>query len=124
MLDQRRASGFSCDVVVVGGCGRVGLPLAISLADRGARVAIYDVSEPAVAAGSAGRMPFADFLEVTYGAQEYEGDYHFNGFSPDSLVALFEEAGLADVVVRAAGRRNGLCYEMEVAGLRRAPGTA
>jgi UDP-N-acetyl-D-mannosaminuronic acid dehydrogenase len=65
VLDPRRASGFSCDVVVVGGCGRVGLPLAISLADRGARVAIYDVSEPAVAAVSAGRMPFAEPGAVT-----------------------------------------------------------
>ncbi len=54
-----RAGGFSCDVAVVGGCGRVGLPLAIALADRGARVVIYDASEPAVAAVSAARMPFA-----------------------------------------------------------------
>jgi UDP-N-acetyl-D-mannosaminuronic acid dehydrogenase len=58
--DPRRASGFPCDVVVVGGCGRIGLPLALALADRGAGVAIYDISEPAVAAVSAGRMPFAE----------------------------------------------------------------
>ena len=38
----------SRDVVVIGGCGHVGLPLAIAFADRGARVAIYDVSEAAV----------------------------------------------------------------------------
>jgi UDP-N-acetyl-D-mannosaminuronic acid dehydrogenase len=55
-----RASGFSCDVVVVGGCGRAGLPLAIALADRGAHVAIYDVSEPGVAAVSTARMPWAE----------------------------------------------------------------
>jgi UDP-N-acetyl-D-mannosaminuronic acid dehydrogenase len=48
------------DVVVIGGCGHVGLPLAIAFADRGARVAIYDVSESAVAAVNAGRMPFAE----------------------------------------------------------------
>ena len=46
--------------MVVGGCGRVGLPLAVTLAGRGARTAIYDISEPAVAAVSAGRMPFAE----------------------------------------------------------------
>jgi UDP-N-acetyl-D-mannosaminuronic acid dehydrogenase len=51
-------SQFDRDVVVVGGCGHVGLPLAIAFADRGARVAIYDVSEPAVAAVNAGRLPF------------------------------------------------------------------
>ena len=37
------------DVVVIGGCGHVGLPLALAFADRGARVGIYDVSEAAVA---------------------------------------------------------------------------
>jgi UDP-N-acetyl-D-mannosaminuronic acid dehydrogenase len=53
-----RAGGFSSDVVVVGGCGRTGLPLAVAFAGRGARVAIYDASEPAVAAVSAARMSF------------------------------------------------------------------
>ena len=36
---------FARDVVVVGGCGHVGLPLAIAFADRGLQVGIYDVSE-------------------------------------------------------------------------------
>ena len=48
------------DVVVIGGCGHVGLPLALAFADRGARVGIYDVSETAVATVNAGRMPFAE----------------------------------------------------------------
>ena len=51
---------FELDVVVIGGCGHVGLPLAIALAARGARVGIYDVSGPAVEAVNAGRMPFAE----------------------------------------------------------------
>jgi UDP-N-acetyl-D-mannosaminuronic acid dehydrogenase len=49
---------FERDVVVVGGCGHVGLPLAIAFADRGLRVGIYDVSEAAVAGVNAGRLPF------------------------------------------------------------------
>ena len=48
------------DVVVIGGCGHVGLPLALAFADRGARVAIDDVGEAAVGAVNAGRMPFAE----------------------------------------------------------------
>jgi UDP-N-acetyl-D-mannosaminuronic acid dehydrogenase len=48
------------DVVVIGGCGHVGLPLALAFADRGANVAIYDVSESAVAAVNGGKMPFAE----------------------------------------------------------------
>jgi UDP-N-acetyl-D-mannosaminuronic acid dehydrogenase len=49
---------FDRDVVVIGGCGHVGLPLAIAFADRGARVGIYDVSEAAVATVNSGQLPF------------------------------------------------------------------
>jgi len=49
---------FPLDVVIVGGCGHVGLPLAIALADSGAQVAVYDVSERAVALVGAGTLPF------------------------------------------------------------------
>jgi UDP-N-acetyl-D-mannosaminuronic acid dehydrogenase len=55
-----RQDEFDLDVVVIGGCGHVGLPLAIALADRGARVGIYDVSQAAVDAVNARRMPFAE----------------------------------------------------------------
>src|SRR5579859_6419439 len=53
-------SRFANDVVIVGGCGHVGLPLGIALADRGLRVAIYDISVTAVAAVNAARMPFSE----------------------------------------------------------------
>ena len=49
---------FGLDVVVIGGCGHVGLPLAIAFAERGAQVGIYDVSEGAVATVNAGCLPF------------------------------------------------------------------
>jgi len=48
------------DVVVIGGCGHVGLPLALAFADRGAQVGIYDVSEAAVASVNGGQLPFAE----------------------------------------------------------------
>ncbi len=51
---------FERDVVVVGGGGHVGLPLAIALADRGAQVAVYDVNPVAVAQVSSGQMPFRE----------------------------------------------------------------
>jgi len=53
-------SVFERDVVVVGGCGHVGLPLAIALADRGAQVGIYDLSEAAVEVVNEGELPFAE----------------------------------------------------------------
>lgn len=52
------AGQFPNDVVVIGGCGHVGLPLAIAFADRGASVAVYDVSAEAVATVNEGRLPF------------------------------------------------------------------
>ena len=51
---------FERDVVIVGGCGHVGLPLAIALADRGARVAVFDINPAAVNAVSGGHMPFQE----------------------------------------------------------------
>ena len=60
MTGPVRQDEFDLDVVVIGGCGHVGLPLAIALADRGARVGIYDVSEAAVEAVNSRRMPFAE----------------------------------------------------------------
>jgi UDP-N-acetyl-D-mannosaminuronic acid dehydrogenase len=51
---------FERDVVVVGGCGHVGLPLAIAFADRGLNVGIYDVSEKAVDTVNAAMLPFSE----------------------------------------------------------------
>jgi UDP-N-acetyl-D-mannosaminuronic acid dehydrogenase len=46
------------DVVVVGGCGHVGLPLAIAFADRGLRTVAFDLDPDAVESVRQGRMPF------------------------------------------------------------------
>jgi UDP-N-acetyl-D-mannosaminuronic acid dehydrogenase len=56
----QRDAAFERDVVVIGGCGHVGLPLAIALADRGAQVAVYDIDPAAVGLVSEGRLPFAE----------------------------------------------------------------
>ena len=46
------------DVVIVGGFGHVGLPLAISLADTGQKVCALDINEEARRTIEDGRMPF------------------------------------------------------------------
>jgi UDP-N-acetyl-D-mannosaminuronic acid dehydrogenase len=56
---------FERDVVVVGGCGHVGLPLGLAFADRGLSVALYDVNQAAVDDVASARMPFEE-----EGAQE------------------------------------------------------
>lgn len=54
------ATSFQRDVVILGGCGHVGLPLGIALADRGLRTVLYDLDAEAVASVNAGRLPFAE----------------------------------------------------------------
>ncbi len=49
---------FSLDVVVVGGCGHVGLPLGIAFADRGMRTVVYDINDASVALVNSATMPF------------------------------------------------------------------
>ena len=51
---------FEFDVCVVGGCGHVGLPLAIVMAHRELRVAIDDIDTSAVETVRSGRMPFME----------------------------------------------------------------
>jgi UDP-N-acetyl-D-mannosaminuronic acid dehydrogenase len=48
------------DMVIVGGCGHVGLPLALSLADCGYRVGIDDIDAKKVAYVKAGNVPFLE----------------------------------------------------------------
>ena len=51
---------FPFDVCVVGGCGHVGLPLAITFASRGLRVSVHDINDRAIALVRSGRMPFLE----------------------------------------------------------------
>jgi UDP-N-acetyl-D-mannosaminuronic acid dehydrogenase len=56
----RPAVTWTKDVVVIGGCGHVGMPLAIAFADRGLRVGIYDISDSAVKQVNAAQLPFEE----------------------------------------------------------------
>jgi UDP-N-acetyl-D-mannosaminuronic acid dehydrogenase len=60
MSDPVTGRPFQHDVVVIGGGGHVGLPLAIALADSGASVVVYDVNAQTVASVNAARMPFSE----------------------------------------------------------------
>jgi UDP-N-acetyl-D-mannosaminuronic acid dehydrogenase len=61
-------------IVIVGGCGHVGLPLGIVFANAGAHVSLLDVNEQSVALVNSGRMPFmeesaAALLQAVIGSQ-------------------------------------------------------
>jgi UDP-N-acetyl-D-mannosaminuronic acid dehydrogenase len=48
------------DLVIVGGCGHVGLPLALSLADCGYRVGINDIDQTKIEMVRSGHVPFRE----------------------------------------------------------------
>src|SRR5687768_5268800 len=48
-------------ITIVGGCGHVGLPLGIALANAGADITLYDTQPDRVAEVAAGTMPFLEW---------------------------------------------------------------
>ena len=65
-----------------------------------------------------GSISFEQLRSVLYGGQEYAGDFHFTGFTPDSLADMLREAGLSEPKVVARGRPNGDCLEFEVSAIK------
>jgi len=51
------ARGWDTDVTVLGGCGHVGLPVGLALADSGLRTVLYDTNLAAVDRVRSGKMP-------------------------------------------------------------------
>ncbi len=66
-----------------------------------------------------GAFPYSSLREVTFGAQDYDGDFHFNMFVPEQLEELLKEAGLTDIEWLAMGRINGACFEMEFKAVKK-----
>ena len=60
MTTKSAPTHYEHDVVVVGGAGHVGLPLAIAFASRGLRVCVFDVNEAAVGTVGRGELPFRE----------------------------------------------------------------
>ncbi len=48
------------DIVIIGGCGHVGLPLGLAFARAGKRVVALDIDDQKIAQVNAGKMPFRD----------------------------------------------------------------
>jgi len=84
------------------------------LSDGGAFRAIVPDGEAMLKHLAEGSYVYEEFREVLFGAQEYDGDFHFNLLTPQSLSDLLQRAGFRDVTVPVRGRRNGKCYEFEV----------
>ncbi|MGR1218200.1 class I SAM-dependent methyltransferase [Metapseudomonas otitidis] len=71
-------------------------------------------SEAMLASHNRGEMSFDTLAEVTFGKQDYDGDFHYAMYSPQTLCQLLREAGFKQVEMLVTGRVNGDCREMEV----------
>ncbi|CAN1533155.1 hypothetical protein MCEMSEM23_01470 [Rhabdaerophilaceae bacterium] len=74
--------------------------------------------EAMVRAFQAGEVDFATLALIIMGGQEYEGDFHYAFYSPESMSKLLTAAGFTAIEVVDAARRNGLCLEMEIRAVR------
>lgn len=91
------------------------LPHWFALLRPGGRVvAVVPDAEAMLAGYAAGQMTFEELRRVTFGDQEYDGDYHFTMFTAGDLAELFVEAGFLRPATVASGRRNGDCLEFEM----------
>ncbi len=94
--DTSGASGSEETIAIVGGCGHVGLPLGIALADSGKRVTLVDTSTERVEEVAAGRMPFLE-----RGGDELLGKVLAAGKLVPTTSA--ESIGTSDVVIVTIG---------------------
>src|SRR5205823_7853383 len=58
LADRTAKSLRGGPLVIVGGCGHVGLPLGLAFARKGFQVHLLDTSAERIASVNAGRMPF------------------------------------------------------------------
>jgi predicted SAM-dependent methyltransferase len=98
---------------------KVIMPYWYELLKPGGKIVIICPDWEAMLKGYAqGEISYEALKEVTFGSQEYEGNFHFNQFTSETLTRLLEDVGFKQVRVVEKKRRNGLCYEMEVEGVK------
>jgi hypothetical protein len=95
------------------------LPAWFKLLRQGGELrAIVPDAQAMLQAHAQGDLDFDTLCLITFGGQEYEGDFHHTMFTPENLLTLFTKAGLVNVRVEARARRNGLCLEFEIVGAK------
>lgn len=70
-------------------------------------------AECMIRAFASGIFSWTNLKEVTFGGQEYAGDYHFAMYSHDDLISTLSNAGFTQIELLEVGRPNGDCLEME-----------
>jgi UDP-N-acetyl-D-mannosaminuronic acid dehydrogenase len=90
---KKKNPATSCDVCIVGGAGRVGLPLALVLADSGLKTLILDINKPALEKIAEGSMPFREeggeaLLKKVHGTDRLTVSSEANSVARAELVVL------------------------------------
>ncbi len=88
------------------------------LATGGKLVMVAPDGDAMLAANANGSMTFADFREVLFGAQDYDGDYHFNLLTPQTLRETLERVGFRNIELEYSALRNGKCFEFRMTARR------
>jgi len=95
------------------------LPYWLGLLKPGGRfAAVVPDAQGMIEAYMKGEYGFAQFRTVMLGGQDYDGDFHFAMFTPQSLSDLLKDAGFDDVAILASNRENGGCKEFEISARR------
>lgn len=95
------------------------LPYFYGLLKRGGVIrAVVPDSEAMIREYSSGNYEYNDLREVIYGGQDYDGDFHYNMFTPSHLKQTLEEVGFVNVEIVDRARKNGRCYEFEIKAVK------
>jgi predicted SAM-dependent methyltransferase len=65
-----------------------------------------------------GEMSFDDLVLVTFGKQDYDGDFHYSMYTPEAMKEVLQAVRFDSIEVVATNRSNGLCREMELRAVR------
>jgi hypothetical protein len=76
--------------------------------------AVVPDADGMINAYTGGEYSFEQMREVTFGGQDYNGDFHFNMFNSLYLSKLLSEAGFVKIEIVSANRKNGGCKEFEI----------
>jgi glycosyltransferase involved in cell wall biosynthesis/predicted SAM-dependent methyltransferase len=88
------------------------------LNESGKIVIICPDAESMISEYIKGNYSWDNLRKVTYGGQDYGGNYHYNMFTPESLRQILLDTGFNNVNIIETKRVNGLCYEMEIHGFK------
>ncbi|MFD1040875.1 class I SAM-dependent methyltransferase [Pseudoxanthomonas kaohsiungensis] len=80
--------------------------------------AVVPDAQGTIEAYNKGEYSFDQLRAVFLGGQDYDGDFHYALFTPNSLAKLLEEAGFEDVIVLSSNRENAGCKEFEISAKR------